>query len=196
MITDKLLIDQMNEDLKEQFRVLDGRPIYRIVWSADELEVRRGLMREFYGHIFIREYFTVGPRKKYWYFKNPCWLLEKLTFIQGQAALKEVIDELVEAVNGTYEPVFPYVDKNFNPLPVSRLVTDIVLWRLHNPTAPLTPGQLDDIRQRIEASEVAYFEEELGQNERSPLFVAGNAVNVSTNQLAFNKTYKQEYTEK
>jgi hypothetical protein len=186
----------MNKDLEAQFRVLDGRPIYRIVWSADQLEIRRGLTREFYGHIFIREYFTVGPQKKYWYFKNPCWLLEKLTFINGQAALKEVIQELVEASNGTYEPIFPYVDKDFNPLPVSRLVTDIVIWKLHNPTAPLSPSQLDDIRQRIEASEVAYFEEEIGKNERSPLFVAGNSVNVSTNQIGFNKTYKKEYIEK
>lgn len=166
--------------------------MYRLVWSQDQLEVRRGLMREYYGHIFLREYFSVEPRKKYWYFKNPCWVLEKLTFIKGQAALKEVVTELVECANGSYEPLFPFVDKDFNALPVTRLVVDIVLWKLHNPTAPLTPGQLDDIRQRMEAKEVAAFEEELGAGERSPLFVFGSSVAVSTNQLKF----KEEYVEK
>jgi hypothetical protein len=195
MITDALLIEQVNKDLHRLYRVLDGRAMYRVVWSEDQLEVRRGLMREYYGHIFIREYFSVGPRKKYWYFQNPCWVLEKLTFIKGQAALKEVVQELVECANGSYEPIFPFVDKDFTPLPVSRLVIDIVLWKLHNPIAPLTPGQLDDLRKRIEDKEVKYFEEQLGEGERSPLFVFQNSAFVSTNQLGFSKTYKKEYTE-
>lgn len=196
MITDALLIEALNKELHERYRVLDGRPIYRLTWSEGELEIRKGLMREYYGHIFIREYQSVGPRKKYWYFKNPCWVLEKLVFIQGQQALKEVITELVEAGNGTYEPVFPFVDKDFNPLPVSALVLDIVLWKLHNPTTPLTPSQLDDLRQRIEEKEVAYFEEQLGDGERSPLFVMGSSAFVSSNQRGFAKTYKPEYIEK
>jgi hypothetical protein len=196
MITDTLLIDALNKEMHDRYRVLDGRPIYRLVWSDDQLEIRRGLTRDYYGHIFIREYFSVGPRKKYWYFKNPCWILEKLTFIQGQQALKEVIAELVEANNGTYEPVFPFVDKDFNPLPVSALVLDIVLWKLHNPTTPLTPSQLDDLRMKIEAEEVKYFEEELGKGERSPLFVFGSSAFVSSNQQGFAKTYKPEYIEK
>lgn len=178
------------------YQVLDGRAIYRIVWSADQLEIRRGLEREYYGHIFLREYFTCGPRPKYWYFANPCWILEKLTFIQGQAALKEVIQELVECANGSYEPVFPFVDKSFNPLPVSRLVVDIVLWKLQNPTSPLTPGQIEDLRLRMEEKEIAYFEEELARDERSPLFVFGSSAFVSTNQVGFAKTYKKEYVEK
>jgi len=196
MITDLLLVDRLNKDLAREYVVLDGRPIYRIVWSEDQLEIRRGMTREYYGSIFIREYFSVGPRKKYWYFQNPCWVLEKLTFIQGQAALKEIITELVECANGTYEPIFPFVDKNFVPLPVSPLVVDIVLWKLHNPTTPLSPSQLDDLRVRMEEKEVAYFEEELGKGERSPLFVYGSSVAVSTNQLGFSKTYKKEYIEK
>jgi len=153
-------------------------------------------MREFYGHIFLREYFSVGPRPKYWYFQRPCWVLEKLVFIKGRAALEEVVQELVECANGSYEPVYPFVDKDFNPLPVSAPVVETVIWKLQNPTKALTPSQLDDMRIALEEKEVAYFEEELGQNERAPLFVAENSVFVSTRQQGFSKTYKKEYTER
>ena len=192
MITDLHLIETVNKSLADRFRVLDGRPIYRVVWSGDQLEIRRGLMREFYGHIFLREYFTVGPRPKYWYFQKPCWVLEKLVFIRSQAALKEVVQELVECANGSYEPVFPFVDAQFNALPVSREVVEIVIWKLQNPTAPLTPSQLDDLRVQLEEKEIAYFEEELGVGERSPLFVWGDAVAVSTNQQKFHQEYKEK----
>lgn len=199
MITDLVLIEAINKSLADRFRVLDGRPIYRLVWSGDQQEVRRGLMREFYGQIFLREYFTVGPRPKYWYFQKPCWLLEKLVFIRSQEALKEVVKELVECANGSYEPIFPFVDKDFNPLPVSSSVVEIVIWKLQNPTVPITPGQMKDLEEKLEAAEMRYFEEELAaesENKRSPLFTTGDSLAVSTNQLAFNRTYKQEYQEK
>jgi hypothetical protein len=195
MITNKILIDTLNKEMHQNFRVLDGRPIFRIVWSADQLEVRRGMTREYYGHIFIREYFSVEPRKKYWYFKNPCWVLEKLIFIQGHQALKEILTEMVEAGNGVYEPVFPFVDKDFNPLPVSAPVVDVVIWHLLNPAKKLSASQLEDVRMRLEDEEVKYFEEELGVGERSPLFVFGSSAFVSTNQQGFSKTYKQENVE-
>lgn len=189
MITDLLLIERINTDLKARFRVLDGRPVYRIIWSADQFETRIGMTKEFYGEIFLREYWTQDKRPKYWYFKNPCWVLEKLVFIKGVAALKEIVAELPECANGSYEPIFPFVDKDFNALPVSLPVVEIVIWKLQNPTKPLTPSQLDDLRVQLEDKEVEYFEEQLGQDERSPLFVAGNAVNVSTNQMQFKKEF-------
>jgi len=202
MITDLILIESINKSLSERFRVIDGRPIYRIVWSADQLETRIGKMREHYGDIFLREYWSTDKRPKYWYFKNPCWLLEKLVFIKGVAALKEIVAELPECANGSYEPIFPFVDKNFKALPVSLPVVEIVVWKLQNPTKPLTPSQLDDLRVKLDDEEVEYFEEELGKDERAPLFVADNAVFSSTNQLKFKQQRgsgffsNKEYTEK
>jgi len=123
-------------------------------------------------------------------------------FIKGVAALKEIVAELPECANGSYEPIFPFVDKNFKALPVSLPVVEIVVWKLQNPTKPLTPSQLDDLRVKLDDEEVEYFEEELGKDERAPLFVADNAVFSSTNQLKFKQQRgsgffsNKEYTEK
>jgi hypothetical protein len=99
--------------------------------------------------------------------------------------------ELVEAFNGTYEPVYPFHDANNNPLPVVSEVVDCILDKLHNPTKR-TPKDLDKIQKIEEAEEVKYLEDALHQDERSPLFVWDNSAFVSTNQLK----YKQEYIEK
>lgn len=194
MITDLILKDSINRRLHENFRVLDGRPIYRLVWSADEFEVRRGITREFYGHIFLREYVTVGPRPKYWYLYKPSFILEKLTFITGQAALKEICEELPNCANGSYEPIYVFQDKNFNPLPLSNKVVDFIIWNTQNPTKR-TWSDWEAIKIKEEDAEVKYFEEQLGEDERSPLFVWENSEFVSSNQIKFREKFKKEFVE-
>src|SRR5262245_39183754 len=94
--TDPTVIETINANLLRDWRVLDGRPIYRIVWSDTQLEMRRGKYSEFYGdHIFIREVEEVREVKKYWYYIKPCWVFEKLIFAPSSAALKDIQHELV-----------------------------------------------------------------------------------------------------
>lgn len=193
MITDKFLIEAINRKLFEQYRVLDGRPIYRIVWSADELEVRKGLFSEFYGHIFIRSYTAVKPIKKYWNYEKPRWVFEKLVFIAGNQALKEMETELVECRNGTYEPIYSFIDSKDNPLPVVWEMVDFIVYSLQNPGKP-NPGLTEAAMLAEEAEEVKYFEEQLHEGERSPLFVWDNSAFVSTEQLKYKKSL--EYVEK
>src|SRR5262245_58179720 len=133
MITDFGEIARINKHLTENYRVLDGRPIYRIVWSENQYEMRKGNWREFYGHILIREYTAVKRAPKYWYYNRPSWVLEKLVFINGHEALKTIVEELVEAQNGTYEPLYRFADKFENPLPVYERIVAVILWHLHNP---------------------------------------------------------------
>jgi hypothetical protein len=184
MISDLVLIDSINRELAEKYRVLDGRPIYRIVWSADQLEVRRGLTREYYGHIFLREYMTVGEREKYWYFLKPCWVLEKLTFVPRLSTLKEIIEELPNCANGSYEPLYKFADKDSNPLPVNRFVVEFVLFCTQNPIKRNWSDWME-MQRREESEEVKYFEEEIAADERSPLFVFENSEFISTNQMEY-----------
>ena len=186
MITDLTLVEFINRRLHEDYRVLDGRPIYRIVWSDDQLEVRDALWSEFYGSIFIREYRAMKQIKKYWYMNPPRFVLEKLVFMQGQVGLKEMLRELPEAHSGTYEPLYSFVDGKEQPLPVNLLVVDKILWTLHTPLKR-SPSDLDEIRRLEEADEVKYFEEEIGKDERSPLFVFENSAFVSSNQLEYRE---------
>lgn len=193
-ITDAALIETINRELHREYRVLDGRPIYRLVWSDSQLEIRNGLFSEFYGHIFIRQVRQTKEVKKYWYLQSPCWMLEKLTFIVGQQALKEMELELVQSRNGTYEPIYSFQDGNFNPLPVTRTVVDLVLWQIHNPTKKVPSDMLDEMALE-EKAEYDYFYDQLSQDERPELFIFDNSSFVSTKQLEFAKNYKKEYSE-
>jgi hypothetical protein len=185
-MTDLEVISGINSRLHEMYRVLDGRPIYRIVFSADQLEKRRGIFRDFAGDILLREVEEVREIRKYWYIQPPCWVLEKLIFVKGNQALKEITEEIVGAENGTYEPLFPFRDGNGNPLPVSQRVVDFILHQLHNPTKRM-PSDVDAEKLATELEETKYFEEEIGQNQRSELFAFENSAFVSTNQLKFKK---------
>lgn len=186
MYTDKHLIDTINSSLHQQFRVLDGRPIYRLVWSDDQYEVRKGKFSDYYGKIFIREVTAVRRIKKYWYMEEPCWVLEKLTFIASRAALKEICEELVESGNGSYETIYAFQDR-----PVALEVVEFILHALHNPKK-IDKNAVEAMEKYEDEQEVKYFEDQLGEDERSPLFVWENSAFVSTNQLKF----KQDYVEK
>lgn len=191
--SDLATIDTINRRLNDEYRVIDGRPIYRIVWSDDQLEMRKGTYSDWYGHIFIREVKNITRLvKKYWYFDKPSWVLEKLSFYASNAQMKEVLDELVEARNGSYEPVYRfYRESTKQNLPVNMRVVDFIVYSLHNPGRP-DHAKAQEVEER---EEVAYFEEELGKGERSPLFVAENSVFVSSNQMTFSNSKPLIYTE-
>ena len=138
-ITDLIQVETINGYLRQNFRVLDGRPIYRLVWSDDQLEIRKGKFSDWYGKIFIREYEAVREIKKYWYIKPPCWVLEKLIFMANAEVLKDIVSELVTAQNGTYEPVYSFKDAKDNPLPVDFEVVQFILQALHSPARKVDP---------------------------------------------------------
>lgn len=187
-ITDKTVIESINRKLHRDFRVLDGRPIYRLVWSADQFEVRVGTFTDWYGHILIREeHKATRTVNKYWFFPKPCWVLEKLIFIRGNQALKEISEELVESKNGIYEAIYPFRDADDNPLPVWEKVVFFILDRLHNPRKILA-SDLEAQRLAEELAETKYFEEKIGEGERPELFVWDNSAFVSTRQMEFKKS--------
>jgi hypothetical protein len=194
MITDKNIIDSINRSLLEKFMNLDRRPMYRIIWSDDQYEKRfSDKWTDWYGHIMIRqEYNAVRTIKKYWYLKKPCWILEKLVFMTGQWHLKELMKELVEAQNGTYEPAFTFLDdKKLINLPVDEEITNNIIYCLQNPTkrSPLDWKKIQEVEEK---EEVDYFYNKISEDERPPLFVWNNSAFVSTNQLKFKEEYKEQ----
>ena len=187
MNSDLRVVNAINRRLHKEYRVLDGRPIYRIVWSEDELELRKGKFTDWYGSIFIREYFAVKRVRKYWHLKNPCYVLEKLIFIRGKEELKEIASELLEVSRGSYEPLYTFCDSESNPLPVNWKVVDLILYTLHHPVKRTESDARADLLKE-EMEETKYFEEKIGEGERSPLFVWENSVAVSSNQLEYKES--------
>lgn len=197
MITNKLIIDNINGRLHNRGRSLDGRQILRIAWSGDQYEKRIGTFRDYYGEIFLREYKALKEVAKYWYITPPCWLLERLTFLPPGAKIHEEVlsskdvdlDIHKSTMNGTYECLYAFRDKHGNPLEVNDRVLDKILWLLEHGGPKKSEGDMrEEYHAEIDA-DAAYFEEEIQSdpNSRSSLFAADNAV--SLNHRKRNLTY-------
>lgn len=104
--------------LSENFpKTFDGRPLFRLVWSEDMTEVRKGAFSDYYGDIFLREVTEVRKVKKYDFIKDR-YILERLYI--GKA---DPTGELVQAESGSYEPVFVFQRPNGDYLkPIWRAV--------------------------------------------------------------------------
>lgn len=179
---DNPLIEYFNEKLAGRGRSLDGRPIWRIVWSTDQREVRLGKFSDFYGNIFLREVEQVREVPKYWYSQDR-WILERLTFLPPTAAIhKELraqidLDIYKPTTNGTYEPIYVFQDAYRNPLPVTEWALDAIMHSLEfGKRVKLTDGAMRDEYHAEVDRDAAYFEAELNEAGRSPLFAAENSV--------------------
>lgn len=178
-----VLVVHLNKKLADRGRSLDGRPIWRIVWSTSQREMRRGKFSDYYGTIFLREVEEVRSVPKYWY--NPDrWVLERLTFLPPNAAIhKELLSQTstldiqAPVYNGTYEPIYVFEDKDKNPLPLVEFVLDAIMFSLEfGERVKLTDSDFRDEYFKATDLEAEYFEEQIQDSGRSPLFAFGATV--------------------
>lgn len=114
-------ISRLNRFLFSQGLTLEGKALYRLVWSDTETEFRKGTFREFYGKIFLREFNGVREVKKYNYIHER-WILEK--WAPGNLTANR---ETPNSSNGDYIPVYVFEDSKGNYLPPNRKVLDFIL---------------------------------------------------------------------
>lgn len=178
---DNPLIEYFNKKLAERGRSLDGRPVWRLTWSSSQKEVRRGKFSDFYGKIFLREVEEVREVPKYWNSPDR-WVLERLCFLPPTAPIhREVLatknlDITEPTRNGTYEPIYFFQDKNDNPLPVTEWALEAVMHSLEFGTRKLSDSEMRDEYHAETDAEAAYFEAELEDSGRSPLFAFEQSV--------------------
>lgn len=101
-------IKRINEWLDQEYgHDLLGRPAYRIIWSTGEMEKRKGIFRDFYGPIFLREYFGVKELPKYQFHPQwkDRWVLEKMDYTRNPELV------LANDVAGHYEPLYVFYDQ-------------------------------------------------------------------------------------
>jgi hypothetical protein len=106
-------MQQFKEFLDRQGRNLQDLPNWKLVWSEDAMELRKGEFSEFLGSVFLRTVRDVRWVRKYSYIKDR-WILER--WFPPEICYT---DELPNSVQGSYEPVFVYEDKNGLALPVT-----------------------------------------------------------------------------
>ena len=113
---------EIDRFLDSQGESINGVKRYRLVWSTDQLEIRKGTFNEFYGSVFLRQVSGVKLVPKYPFVQDR-WILEKYfgpEFTQN--------DELPEAQRiGSYEPIFVFQDRNGDPLPVTLWATEFIV---------------------------------------------------------------------
>lgn len=149
-------IKAINKWLDDQFgHDLLGRPNYRIIWSSKELEKRKGTFQEFYGPIFLREWYGVKEQPKYLYHPNwrDRWVLEKLDFSYNP--------ELVLDVGGHYEPLYVFYDeKGEYQKPTMKAIQFFMLRLLHRrpwKTGAEHERELDQAEQKELDEETDFF---------------------------------------
>ena len=105
----------INKKLIDMYgKSVTGQPYYRLVWSEDMYEIRKG---DFDHHtasgIYLGTQYNVVDRvKKYGYFKDR-YVLE--TFAPELQAMAQAVNKELVELDG-YEPLFVFTDKNRNYL--------------------------------------------------------------------------------
>jgi hypothetical protein len=98
-------------------------PIYRLVWSEDIMEHRKGTFREFYGDIFLREFNGVRLVRKYNYIHER-WIFEAFSVEGGSP-------EVPGSLEGDYVPIYVFESANGESLPVTRKVLEFLIGALN-----------------------------------------------------------------
>lgn len=130
MIQHSTLFKRLNKYLADQGLLSNGKPVLRIVWADDEREPRFGRYDDYHGKIYLRTFIGVRDVPKYPYCKG-MWVLEKWTPPRA-----EILRELPLAVNGTYEPLYVFMDGDGKPLPLNEEIVKHIVYILHNPILP------------------------------------------------------------
>ena len=102
------------------------RPIYQVVWSDREHEMRLGTFNEFAGKIFLRTVRCVKSVPKYSYIKSR-WILEKF----APPGLTPN-PELPFAWQGTYEPIYVF-EAAGSALPPRLDVCELIIYCNQHP---------------------------------------------------------------
>ena len=149
-------VDFINECLKVYGHNQYDDPIFRVVFSDNQIEKRQGIFNDYYGSIFIRTVREIREVLKYPWIKRK-WILER--WAPGEISYHK---DLVTEKNGVYVCVYVFQDVNCNYLPPLLKVCEIIIKSLLNPRR-LAEALAEDktIGDKEDEKEVNEIEEEL-----------------------------------
>ena len=187
-MTDLETIKQVNAKLLDLGKHLDGRPIFKVVWSTSQQEWRVGNFTDYYGHIIIRQVEGVLREVHKYPYCLDRWILEKLVFLNPshQSAKKELVNRKAH----DYEPIFVFQDKHDLPLSVNWPIVDWIINSLTNVRTQSirTEAMFDAEDKRQEEEEIDELASVLEEEGRSSLFAFEESVFLdSTKQLKWRQ---------
>jgi hypothetical protein len=157
-------VKRLNKMLQDLYGVNPrGEPTFRIVWSDEQFENRRGTYSDFYGKLFIRQVVETRLVPKYPQIRHE-WILEKWFPPEISAN-----SELPDSVRGSYEPVQVFRHANGEAVPVTERIVKEIIWVLFHPQLP------GDRASDLKANEQIEFDKEVEHN-KGVLEDAGSAL--------------------
>lgn len=151
--------DLVNRNLKVGGTNLLGQPLYRIIWSDNELEKRIGTFKDYFGGIFIREVREARLVPKYNYISER-WVLER--WIPPELCYNP---ELPDSQWGSFEPIYVFQDKYGKALPFSERVVHFII-NLAEKQTKITP---EERKAEYDAKEEKEIQEYIESLEISPI---------------------------
>jgi hypothetical protein len=113
MLKDTIQAAVIQHWLDQQPKVpLTDKPLFRLVWSDDQKELRMRTCRQYSEGAFIREIQETGLTEKY------SWLPERWVLEQWFPPEVSQTDELPESCLGSYEPIYVF-DRKGEALPLA-----------------------------------------------------------------------------
>jgi hypothetical protein len=145
-------IARINKQIVTKYgTILDGRPRFRVVWSSDQLEKRRGEFSDWYGHILIR---TVEETREVLKYPGPDdrdrWIVESIIF--------QPWPDLPESTNGHYEPLWTFRTAEGKYLKPNWNAVDFLLNSLLFGVKKTISDRVEEDRKKF-AEEVMFFKE-------------------------------------
>lgn len=132
---------------------ITNQPKYRIVRSETQTEKRYGsydVLTQDTG-IWLGVKQGLVEIKKYWYMKD-CWLLER---VEPNTNRTDVLYDKF-----TYEPIYPFLDKDDNPLPFSWRAIEFLVGKLERAERGVKKTEedhrLEEEKKQAEESEKVY----------------------------------------
>lgn len=124
-----------------------GEPLFRLVWSTTQRELRYGTYNEFYHDLFVRTVTGVREVPKYPFLVDR-WVLE-----MWRPPEMVICEELPESKNGLYEPLYVFEDGDRNPLPLNLKVVEIIVKTMlgrHRKASYIEKDIATDLKERDE----------------------------------------------
>lgn len=172
-------IDIINEKIKEHGLNLFDQPLYRIVWSDYQTEMRKGIFRITFGNLFLGEKIDTRRVPKYNYIIER-WILER--WFPPSLAFNP---ELPDSSQGDYIPLYVFQDKFNNPLPVVEKVVQRIIYMAENPIHYTEEQRIADLKDKEDKEVKAYMD----ALEVSPIT---NALHMKE-AVGYSQLIKKEY---
>ncbi|HWY36524.1 MAG TPA: hypothetical protein VNX68_17905 [Nitrosopumilaceae archaeon] len=171
-------VDEMNLRLIERYGLFEnGLANFRIVFSDDQFEYRLGRYAKFDAHgnkigESQEDEFMYVPKYRQWI--PHMWVLEKLVPVP-ELNNHELLSKT------SYEPLYPFMDNNYNPLPPKWELTELII---RNVLANMNKGRVEIVKDpafeeadpkialEVKEKRIKELEEQLWGNETS----AGDAL--------------------